>query len=300
MFRSKIRATETKKEGSVISLSVVTPSYNYSRFLPTAINSVRANVLRVEHVIADGGSTDGTIALLDSMGEELVWVSEPDAGQSDALNKALAMASGEVIGWLNADDFYIPGALDAVAAEFEADPDLDVLYGDTVLVDADGRVKRLFKCYPTPAAVLRWRGCVMMSTSTFFRREALGPAPFDTEFREMMDWDLFLKLKLNRNLRFKYLPRPLGAFRFHEAQVTNVKTGGFSSEHSRIREKHGISTRFAPLTRPIGFLMHRSFKLLTGAWVQEILSRKLNGMELLENSGQVKNDGYTLLRRGAR
>lgn len=284
-----------KKEGLVASISVVTPSYNYSRFLPAAISSIRANSLRAEHVIADGGSTDATIALLSSMEDQVIWVSEPDKGQSDALNKALAMASGEVVGWLNADDFYLPGALDAVAAEFEADPELDVLYGDTVLVDENGRVIRIFKCYPIPSLVLRWRGCVMMSTSTFFRRDVLGEAPFDTEFRELMDWDLFLSLKANRKVKFKYLARPLGAFRIHDAQVTNVKSGGFSPEHARIRDKHGISRRWAPVTRPIGFLIHRLMKVLTGSLFQEIGSKRLKGKNLLNGAGGVRREGHEIL-----
>lgn len=271
-----------------MKLSVITPSYNYARFIPNAIDSTSADGACVEHIVMDGGSDDGTQEVLASYGDRLTWRSEPDKGQSDALNKALSLANGDIIGWLNADDFYLPGALDRVIREFENDPELDVLYGDTVLVDGTGRLIRLYKCYNVPSVVLRWRGCTLMSTSTFIRRRVLGDQPFDTGLRMRMDWDLFLRLKRDRKVKFRYLAEPLAAFRFHEEQVTHNQVDYRTAEHYVIRERYRISSALVAITRPIGIAVHRLMKAVNGAWLSERRSLKLAGTRLIGECGEVE------------
>ena len=277
-------------------VSVLTPSYGYARYLPTALRSVRTNVGQYEHVVMDGGSSDGSVELLRA--SDTVWRSEPDKGQSDALNKALALSSGDVVGWLNADDFYLPGTLDLVAAEMDAHPDVDVLFGDTVLVDGDGRVQRLLTAYtrgmPT---VLRWRGPVYLSTSTFFRRHVLGDAPFDPEMKMIMDWDIFLRIHARPEVRVRHVPVPLAGFRFHEAQVTHGRTEHTGPEHSRLRQIHGIDERRVPLTRTLGVGLHRAAKLAGGGAVRERASRLLAGVPLLDAEGAVVPGTAQALRR---
>lgn len=279
-----------------MKISVITPSFNYKRYIGQALRSVLSNTCRAEHVVMDGGSTDGTQQVLSGLDESVLWRSEKDAGQSDALNKALAETSGEVVGWLNADDFYLPNALDRVVEEFERDPDLDVLYGDTVLVDGQGRIIRLYKCYSVPHNVLRWRGCTLMSTSTFFRRDILGEKPFDTNLRMRMDWDLFLRLRANKDVKFKYINEPFAAFRFHEEQVTHNQLEYNTSEHLLIRDRYGIRQSLVPITRPMGIATHRVLKAMNGSWLVERKSAGLAGEPLLNERGEVDEVAVSKLR----
>src|SRR5687767_6820676 len=111
-------------------LGIVTPSYNTARYLAPAVRSVLSQQgAEFDYLVMDGGSTDGTVDVLRSFGPALRWTSERDAGQSDAINKGFARVGGEVLGWLNADDLYEPGAFRAVAERFAADPSLAMVYG---------------------------------------------------------------------------------------------------------------------------------------------------------------------------
>lgn len=271
----------------MVSISILTPSFNYAQFLRTALNSTLSSGYPVEHVVMDAESSDSTLEVLAEHGSAVTWRSEPDSGQSDALNKALKISTGDVVGWLNADDFYLPAALPMVARAFEEDPGLDVLYGDTVMVDGEGKVLRLLKAYPTPRKVLEWRGPVFLSTAAFYRRAALGDDPFDVRMKMLMDWDIFLKLAQNDSLKSVYLPLPLAAFRLHGLQVTHDQTGYRSPEHSLLRQKHGINERVVPLTRFLGVALHRANKLVRGSWLRECQFRRLRGERLITRRGEV-------------
>lgn len=271
----------------MVSISILTPSFNYGQFLPTALDSTISSGCAVEHVVMDAGSTDNTLEVLAKSAPTVMWRSEPDSGQSDALNKALKISTGEVIGWLNADDFYLPDTMPAVARAFAEDPKLDVLYGDTVMVDAEGRILRLLKAYRVPKKVLEWRGPVFLSTATFYRRRVLGESPFDPRMRMLMDWDVFLRLSKDKSLKFAYLPLPLAAFRLHGLQITHQQDGYISPEHSLLRHKHRISERLVPLTRSLGVALHRANKLVRGSWLQEQRIRRLRGMRLVTSTGEV-------------
>jgi glycosyltransferase involved in cell wall biosynthesis len=247
-------------------LSILTPSYNYRRFLGDAVDSVRAQgIADVEHVIADGASTDGTPELLEQQ-DDVVWFSREDDGQSDALNRALALARGSIIGWLNADEFYLPDAFDHVLDAF-GDPSVDVVYGDAAFVDEHGHLLRLLPQHRFSASVLRYYGCFIPSCAVFFRRSVLGDEPWDVGARTVMDWDLYLKM-LARDARFSYVPQPLGAFRVHGAQVTATPLAAEAPEKVRIRTRHGISQgRIARhLLRPAGKGLHGALKLMDGSY----------------------------------
>lgn len=260
--------------------SVLTPSFNYAQYLGMAIASVSGQAGDPEHVVMDGGSTDSTRHLLESAPSNVRWRSEPDRGQSDALNKALDMATGDIIGWLNADDYYLAGAFEAVAAVFARHPEVDVVHGDCVFVDADQRFVRLGAGYPTSRRVLANRGCVIPSTASFFRRSALGHAPWNADLRVVMDWDLFLRL-IADGRRFKYLPLPLAGFRLHEAQVTHDLSDRNSPEHRIVRERWGAAPRHARWARRAGDLEHRMRKVATGAKYRELRAARHVGQEVL-------------------
>ena len=111
-------------------LSVVTPTYNMARYLPDTLDSVAALRTPHEHIVVDGNSDDGTIELLEGREDpHLRWVSEPDSGQTEAVNKGLRMAQGDLLAWVNADDAYIPEVVDRALERFERDPGLGAIFG---------------------------------------------------------------------------------------------------------------------------------------------------------------------------
>jgi glycosyltransferase involved in cell wall biosynthesis len=274
-------------------LSVLTPSWQYAHFIPAAIHSVEAAAseegVAVEHVVADAASLDGTPDVLRAAEwSGLHWVSEPDQGQSDGLNKAFTMSRGEIIGWLNADEFYLPGALAAVAEVFEAEPTVDVVYGDVVRVDAEGRIQRVASAYPFSSRALAWRGCVIMSAAAFFRRSALaadGPHPWRTDLRFVMDWDLYHRLRVQGST-FRYLNRPLSGFRVHPDQISGALPRT-DAELIGVRRHYGLPGRgpLLPAVLATGDLLHKGLKVRHGATRRERRVRHLTGRSLLAGDG---------------
>jgi Glycosyl transferase family 2 len=178
-------------------VSVLTPSLNQARYLGDCLGSVATQTYaEIEHVVWDGGSTDGSVGLLRSAGPGVRWTSERDDGQSDALNRAFAMSSGEIVGWLNSDDGYADRrAVEWAVGHFAAHPDVDVLYGETLLVNEDNVVLQV---RAAPAFSLRLLRVVhyVIQPSLFLRRTALER--LDTfvrnDLRFVMDRDLVLRL----------------------------------------------------------------------------------------------------------
>ncbi len=198
------------------TVSVLTPSYQYASFLGDTLASVAGQARLEEHIVFDGGSTDGTVELLaEQPNGKLFWKSAPDDGQSDALNHALDHAGGDWIGWLNADEFYLPGALEA-AMQVASATGADVVVGSSVFVDETGHLIRLLETHPYSHRVLKYYGCYLLSSSVFIRRAVLPAEPWDVQLRTVMDWDLFLRLA-STGARFASTRRPMSAFRVHRA-----------------------------------------------------------------------------------
>ncbi|MCU0371259.1 MAG: glycosyltransferase, partial [Bacteroidales bacterium] len=122
-------------------ISIITPSYNQANFLKETVQSILSQDIDIEleHIVVDGGSTDGSVEYLRSVGDKIRWVSEPDHGQADAVNKGIRMATGDIIGWLNSDDLYLPGTLQAVAGHFRSNPDCRWVYGRCRIIDSSGK-----------------------------------------------------------------------------------------------------------------------------------------------------------------
>lgn len=190
---------------SVLKISVVTPSWNQAAYLKEAIESVRQQSYKhFDHFIFDNCSTDGTTEVLKSYPHLRATV-EPDRGQSDALNKGFRAASGDIIGWLNADDRYLPGCFEQVAAFFEAHPDCDIVYGDYRLIDGNGALLCRRKEVPFDLFMLKYLHVLCIpSTTTFFRRRIFEEGNFlEADYHLAMDYEFFLRLAL-KGYRFRY------------------------------------------------------------------------------------------------
>lgn len=255
---------------------MLTASLNYGRYLRDALESVRLQQeVEVEHVVQDGASSDDTVSVLESVIDpHLRWRSEPDDGQSDALNRALQAATGDWIAWLNADEFYLPGALCALVTAAEA-RDLDVVYGDTAFVKENGDLLRLQSHHPFRASYLRWYGCYFASCSTIFRREILGKIPWDLDFRLAMDWDLYLRLH-EAGARFGYVRYPVGAFRMHSMQAI-AREDEFGSEFEMLQKQHRVKTR---RQLRLGRIPHDVDKFVNGAYGPQLRARRFHGTNL--------------------
>lgn len=267
-----------------VDLSVVTPSFGYAHYLRDAIDSVSGQQgITVEHIIQDGGSTDGTVELLESLGDAVDWVSETDDGQSDALNRALRRARGRWVAWLNADEFYLPNGLTTLVRAGDS-LGADVMYGDTVFSDGEGRLTRLVPQHPFSSAMLRSYGCFISTVSCVVRRDALGADPIDPGMRRMMDWDLYLRLE-NEGCRFEYTPVPVGVFRAHDTRVTATERrgffqrlnleDGFGREYDIVRQRYG-----AMRARRLGHMAHGVAKLRSGAYRRQLRARGVAGGSL--------------------
>ncbi len=204
-------------------VSIVTPSYNQGGFIRETIESVLGqDYPNIEYWVIDGGSTDETLAVLYTFERDprLHWISEPDRGQSDAINKGLARCHGELFAWLNADDVYLPGAVSVAVAGLQAHPGAAGVYGDCEYIDEAGRVIDL---HPTSqfdyTTLVRTARTPIPQPATFLRHNAVAAIGYlDADLSMVMDFDLWLRLGLLAPL--VYLPKPLARFREHAASKT--------------------------------------------------------------------------------
>jgi glycosyltransferase involved in cell wall biosynthesis len=201
-------------------LTVITPARNMARYLPETLDSVAAIECPHEHLVVDGASDDGTVDLLEERDDpDLKWVSEPDRGQTDAVNKGIERSRGELIAWLNADDTYVPAAVDGAIAHLEHNPETMAICGAINYVDESGAVFRTL----TPPR-FSWRrylylGSFLPTPTVIFRRRLLAQAPSLNEaYADAADYDFYLRLL--RGARVDLIDEPLVNFRYHPTSKT--------------------------------------------------------------------------------
>ena len=204
-------------DGKLPSISLVTPSLDQGRFLRATIESVLAQGYpALDYAVQDGGSTDETLEVLRSFGDRIRWTSEKDAGQADAINRALRLATGDVLGYLNSDDVLLPGALRAVGEAFAASPDAVFVFGRAVYLDAAGT--RVSEYLTRPDAMERLAdACFVAQPAAFFRRTAWADVgEFDVSLHHTMDYDYWLRIAARYGAgRCRYLDRELAGARMH-------------------------------------------------------------------------------------
>ncbi len=245
-------------------ISVVTISMNQGQFLPTAVDSVLSQGdVDVEYVIVDAGSTDGTREYLATLRDSRVsLVLEPDHGPADGLNKGVRFTSGAVIGYLNADDVYLEGALRGVDDIFRREPWVDVVYGDGWIIDGDNRVLRHFDSTPWGLRPYLYGGVSVLQQSTFFRRAAFDRTPgFNTLNVTCWDGELLVDLAL-AGARFRHVRADWSAFRLHSEGISGSgRLEGRYQEDRRHFVARTIGRGPSPVDPVLG-LLARGTKLL--------------------------------------
>lgn len=203
------------------------PTLNQARFIGAAIDSVFAQDLEaLELVVQDGGSTDGTLELLAGLaarhGPRLRWESAPDTGPADAVNRAVARARGEWLGWLNSDDLYAPGAVARALAAFERNPGWDIVWGEGEHIDDDGAPLGRYPTRGPEWPLERWAdGCPVCQPTVFMRRsafQALGG--LDATLRTAFDFDLWLRWLEERPGRAGFVAERQAYSRLHAGGIT--------------------------------------------------------------------------------
>lgn len=221
-------------------VSIVTPSFNQVSFLEETILSVlRQDYENIEYIVIDGGSNDGSVDVIRRYQDRLAtWVSEPDLGQTDAINKGFQRASGEIVAWLNSDDTYLPEAVSEAVAFLVDNPKAGLVYGDANLIDEDGNILGRFPARQTEYKQLL-RGSVHIPQQTaFFRAELWRQVgPLDTSFYFAMDYDLWVRLA--KISRLHYHPRLWANFRLHGGAKTLSSDDRCYPEMLRVYRREG-------------------------------------------------------------
>jgi len=230
----------------VTKFTIVTPSFNAAAHIQTCVESVRnQNYPNVEHIVQDNLSTDGTVEILSTLQmdgndrAELRIFVEPDHGQSDAINKGFLRATGDIVCWLNCDEFYLPGVLAQVAKVFEERPATDVVFGDVIFVGGGLGEGRRRIGFPFNETMLIQYGCYIPSCATFLRRNIVSDGYLlDETYKVTMDFEYYVRLS-KKGYKFKYLPIPIAKFTWHDSNVSLVNKERRVFERERVQLEYG-------------------------------------------------------------
>ena len=215
-------------------VSIITPSYNQAPFLEQTIQSVLdQDYPHIEYIVVDGGSTDNSAEIIKTYADRLAyWISERDSGQSEAINKGFARANGEILAWLNSDDYYMRNTISVVVRCFEQNPDAVMLYGDMLAVDEEGQTINVLKYKQLSLEDLL---CfqIIGQPSVFFRHSALNKTGLlDPSFHFMLDHHLWIRLA--EQGRILHIPQVWSAARYHPQAKNRARAAEFGREAFRV------------------------------------------------------------------
>ncbi|HSF82396.1 MAG TPA: glycosyltransferase family 2 protein [Anaerolineales bacterium] len=254
-------------------VSIITPSFNQARFLEETIQSVLTQGYpRIEYLIVDGGSTDGSLEIIQRYADRLGWwVSERDQGQTDALNKGFARARGEILAWLNSDDSYLPQAISEAVAYLQAHPEAGMVYGDANLVDQHGQVIGQFPARQTDYRRLRTGFVHIPQQAAFFRADLWRQVgPLDPSFYFAMDYDLWVRLA--RISALHYQTRLWANFRLHGQGKSVISDDRCWPEMLRVHFREGGSVfSWLYLKAKVRPLIYAWLPLRLRLWLRRVL-----------------------------
>lgn len=228
-------------------VSIITPSYQQAAFLEQTLRSVlEQDYPNIEYLVADGGSTDGSVEIIRRYANRLAWwVSEKDHGQGEAINKGFARAKGKYIAWVNSDDFYQPGAIRAAVSELEAHPDVGMVFGDVQVVDRNEKVLNHLH-YGDWGLPELMTFHIIGQPAVFMRREVLEKAGYlDETYHFMLDHQLWLRMGLQAGIR--YVPQLWAGAHYHEDCKNLAQASEFGQEAYRIVDWMRHAPEFADL-----------------------------------------------------
>ena len=206
-----------KKAQSYHKLTIVTPSYNQANFLERTILSVlNQNYPNLEYIIIDGGSTDGSVEIIKKYEKYLAyWVSEPDKGQADAINKGFRMATGDLVAWQNSDDVYLPSAFEKLVNTHKEKPDYDIYFGNVYLIDSQDKITREMRFHPFSVHHLIYYDWNLSNQAVFWKRNIFEETGYLQNLNVSFDWEWFIRLGM-KEFKFCFIHDFLGGYRIHE------------------------------------------------------------------------------------
>lgn len=269
-----------------MKVSIITPSYKQGKFIERTIQSVLSQSLpeSLEYLVFDGGSKDETVEILKHNQDRLAWISEPDKGQADAVNKGFKKASGDIIGWLNSDDIYYPDAIKTVCDFFAKNPDVDVVYGQANHIDENDQVIALYPTEEWNSERLK-QTCFLSQPAVFFRRRVIEQfGLLDEQLHYCMDYEYWLRLSL-QGAKFHYLEKVLAGSRLHgETKTVSQPLKAHQDAMLMLQQKLGyvpttwlIVYAVAWLKSTLPMRLPKWFTVLVGSAIAVCLGIRYNG-----------------------
>jgi len=226
-------------------ISIITPSYNQSAYLESCIKSVVQNGYnQIEYIVVDGGSTDDSKKILKKWDSKIdYWVSEPDNGQTHAINKGFRKATGDLIAWMNSDDTYEEGVFERVTSLAKSNPEIDVFYGDKNHIDEKGNIIGIQRYVPYSLNTIANEKMVMCNQACFWRKSVFDRIGYlDETIQFVMDLEFFVRMGSSKKLRFLHSPEIWGNQRYYQGTKTSDDKwiSIWRSEQKEVFEKYGL------------------------------------------------------------
>lgn len=258
-----------------MKISIITPSYNQAEFIEDTILSViNQGYDNYEYIIVDGGSKDHTVDIIKKYESKIhYWVSEKDSGQTDAINKGMKRATGDIVCWINSDDVLLPGTLQLVADYFNTHKDVEFLNGLSIEIDRKGYITKLIHILQK-----RWyaqRGVFNVCQQGMFWKRSLFDKVglLDETFHACMDWEFIIRLYEN-NIKMAQIDKPLGAVRIYGETKTAMGGDIWTTDWKKLSDRY--NGRYVLNRKSAYFYVYALSKLFKGYYLSDILFKKRN------------------------